>query len=114
MCVSSSGSGPFPEPEWNPAASWLWLPIAVVATGYLTVMLAAWSIGEIRNVGPGDPRVPWVAGIGLMPVVAFVAVYKWLLAGWRHRGGRTLVAATLTAPVALAALGLMVLLDAGM
>ena len=104
MLVPNPTDSPFTEPEWRPAAFWLWLPIALLVTGYLVVLLAVWCIDGIRNVGVADPLVPWVGGLAASPFIAFAAFYIVLLRGWRQRAGRALVATVLTAPVALLAL----------
>ncbi len=114
VLVPNPTRSPFTEPGWRPAAFWLWLPIALLVTGYLVVLLVVWCIDGIRNVDVTDPYVPWVGGLAASPFVAFAAIYIVLLRGWRQRAGRALVATALTAPVALVALFVRALLGGGM
>jgi hypothetical protein len=102
------------EPEWKPAASWLWLPVVGLVAGYLVVLLTVWCLDGIDNVGRDDPLVPWLYGLVAAPMVAFGLTYAVALRGWRHRRGRILVAAVVTAMVALLALAVRAAMAGGM
>lgn len=103
-----------PEPDWQPAVSWLWLPASVLVTGNLVLVLVAWCIDGIRNIGRWDGRIPLLAFLALVPFLAWGATYFIALRGWRHRTGRAFVATLGAAPAAFLALLYRGLMSGGM
>ena len=103
-----------PEPDWQPVVSWLWLPVVALVTGCLVLVLVAWCIDGIRNIGRGDGRVPVLVVLAIVPFLAWSATYCVALRGWSHRAGRAFVATLVAAPTAVLALFVRALMSGGM
>jgi hypothetical protein len=106
------------EPQWQRSVSWLWLPVALLLAGYLAVVLVAWCIDGIRNIGTvhdtgrRDDRSPLLVALAVMPFLAWFATYLVVLRGWSHRTGRAFVATIVSAIAAFLALVYRALMSA--